>query len=620
MTEKFNKISRDLVKKIEVLPNVSEIRTIKHGFDEFAILFGIKKVVRSKYWQSFEEGKAPNEYIRKQMRRLTVYANEGNIAKYNFMCQVLLKHSISYRLLAYNRVQPKWYLLSLGKLKGQWRELTHICRTNDGNVKFKRQWIDKKPGDAARPLGVPTVAWRAYSYMRMDLLERWFKAQGKLAPWQHGGRSGVGVLSAWKALIPKITKSKYIFEFDLKGFFDNVSHEKILEIIKPMGSSWGSWIQKMLISQPASYGLPEKQPYREMFDASREYQTHFNRFGKTLYWQVVKSESQKESEELWRRYEEDDKKYGEFPTRPMVINGKEYFIIRTDTLSQASLGRARDNWHNLNQPGKGVPQGLGSSPFLSTLLTDRYLSDLSENIIMYMDDGILFANSAEEMRSLKMKLLKGLNEMRISIAPEKSFDVRIEGQWLSELKFLGLVYDSETNTMRSKTRAGTELRFPLLNSWKEIQKVAPGINDMMSESYWKVKLNKLVNHTAHEAALAHGFLGAMISESMIPITEEEYSRRYEIARTKILTGQGKAADEIRASATDKCFIWKFQDLWPIDSLQVQVTDPLEINLTAMSSIACIKFLKATKRDPLAFLRTKAAKSSRLGRKVLLKKA
>lgn len=434
-----------------------------------------------------------------------------------------------------------------------------------------------------------------------------------------------------------------------------------------MGREWEKWTKEMLESKPKSYGLPPKEAdigYNKYMEAvtprsatsEREY-GYMLRFyqGVRHYFGLKPGEGQAGAilreaamadkrrnaeeghvpiplniyiEEAHRLHAEDLINYpiDKFKDDGLTLSNSYKDIMNGGTIrtvsklsdlitrddvstapSEQDRAQGRDNWKDLGIEGQGVPQGLGSSPFLSTILTDRYLEGLKDNILMYMDDGLLFANSEEEMEEIKDKLKRGLEEMGIELEPSKSHDVRIDGEWQRELKFLGLVYNPDDNTMRSKTRAGTELKFPLLHSWKEIQKAVPEIMDI-SPYIYRSRLDKLVNETAHEAAIAHGFLGAMISESMIPISEEEYSRRYEIARTKILTGQGKAAAEIRASATDKCFIWKFQDLWPIDSLQVQATDPIEINLMTMSSIACIKFLKATKRDPLVFLRTSETKS------------
>ena len=51
----------------------------------------------------------------------------------------------------------------------------------------------------------------------------------------HAYQPGKGTLSCWKELITKVIPSKNIYEFDLKGFFDNVRIEKVSRTLKSLG-------------------------------------------------------------------------------------------------------------------------------------------------------------------------------------------------------------------------------------------------------------------------------------------------------------------------------------------------------------------------------------------------
>jgi hypothetical protein len=171
----YNEINRALIKKTELLPNVFEFSTEKYGIHEYAAIYGIEKILRRTKVTKLLKSQ-PNYYLEAQHKRLVKYAANGQIAEFNFLSKVILTKSISFRILALNRTIKDWFILPIRNLRRIWNELSFISRTLSSDLKFKRVWIDKKEGDFARPLGVPTPAWRGYSFMWMDHLETFFKA------------------------------------------------------------------------------------------------------------------------------------------------------------------------------------------------------------------------------------------------------------------------------------------------------------------------------------------------------------------------------------------------------------------------------------------------------------
>jgi hypothetical protein len=213
----YHELNRALIKKVELLPNVFEFSTEKYGIHEYAAVYGIEKILRRTKAMKLLKSQ-PNYYLESQHKRLVKYAANGQIAEFNFLSQVILRKSVSFRILSLNRTMKDWFIMPIRNLRRIWRELSFISKTLSSDLKFKRVWIDKKEGDYARPLGVPTPAWRCYSFMWMDHIEKFYKASGALQPWQHGGRSGVGVLSCYKQLIPRLRNENTIYEFDIKVF------------------------------------------------------------------------------------------------------------------------------------------------------------------------------------------------------------------------------------------------------------------------------------------------------------------------------------------------------------------------------------------------------------------
>jgi hypothetical protein len=245
---------------------------------------------------------------------------------------------------------------------------------------------------------------------------------------------------------------------------------------------------------------------------------------------------------------------------------------------------ARDAWKNLGQPGKGVPQGLGTSPFISTFLTDTHLYNLGTDLkalIMYMDDGILFANSKAEMEKLIVRLKELLKGLGLEIAPEKSSYAKEDGVWKHSLKFLGLRYLPESDSFMSDTRSGTQVLFPSQEKWEDIRDMA-ALNNL-SIPYMRKKFDLLINTQAYEAGLKHGFLGCLIAGSQYKDAPTTAEKKEDVRR-----GQASAWARVEKS---KGFIWKSQDL-------VNHTE----YLTNVSSIACHRFAEFNRLGRKLFVR------------------
>jgi len=617
MLKKYNELNRALIKRCELLPNVFEFSTEKYGIHEYAAIYGIEKILRRCTTTKLVKSQ-PNYYLERAHKRLVSYAANGQIEEFNHLSGIILRKSKSYRILALNRTNKDWFQIPIRNLRRIWRQLCHISSTLSSDLRTKRVWIDKKPGDYARPLTVPLPSWRSFSWMRMDHFEKFYRASGYLQPWQHGGRSGVGVLSCYKQLIPRLLNSNTIYEFDIKGFFDNISHESIIKRFKEtIGSTTSEWIGNILKSRPSSYVLPPETHDKalEVFNRQRAnvYSPDFFSIellqGRDMMTVVMRPIDPKETWVIVNHYEEDpnkiytysfdnvtlEKYYKDAMNQgyfiPDAVNMYSY-ITQKPTEMQRALGR--DSWKNLGQPGKGVPQGLGTSPFISTFLTDTYLYELGTDrkaLIMYMDDGILFANSREEMEGYIKRLKELLGALGLEIEPSKSRYAKIDGVWQGSMKFLGLRYLPEGNTLMSDTRSGTQVIFPARQNWEDIRDMA-AINNL-SIPYMRKKVDKFINTQTYEAGLKHGFLGCLIAGSQYKEALPMEERKEEIRK-----GQASAWAKVEKSSG---FIWKSQDL-------VNHTE----YLTNVSSIACHRFCEFNRLGRKLFIsrRNKAGKPSR----------
>lgn len=590
-------LNRALIKRFELLPNVSDFYTEKYGINEYAAIYGIEKVLRRTYHEKLVKA-GPNKYLERQYIRLSRYVQDHEMKKFLDLSRIILRKSVSYRLLALNRVEPTWFTMNLNKLRRIWRRLSFICRNESTALIYKRKWIDKKePGDYGRPLSIPTVEWRSYAFMQMDHIERALKGAGHIAPWQHGGRSGVGVLSCYKQLIPMLSSRKNIFEFDIKGFFDRISHNQIIwAMTRILGESYKlEWIKGMLKARPTTYELPPIKDDKAVrnLEIARKTESLMESFGlgkpldRISYAQLT-GRSPKLTQPPGMEFDPLKLNYTKPRLKEVYKLAMDNIISSTDIRfmgdeQERALGR--DRWKNLGQEGKGLPQGLNTSPLLSTIMTDIVLAKLGQkgDLIMYMDDGIIFGETRDELAKNIIELKVQLGTLGLEMEPTKSKLVKTNGKWVDSIRFLGLRYDPVEDTFWSETRSGTKIKFPSKGKWPDIKELAEVNN--MNVSQMRRKFDRLINTKSYEAGLKHGFLGCLIAESQYKEAKSLIERKEEIRE-----GQARSWAEITGSKGG--FIWKYQDLYHHTEC-----------LTNTSSIACARFAEFHRRGNKFYIKS-----------------
>lgn len=634
ISQLYKTYKRALIKRFEGLPNVASFRTEKLGVHEYAAVYGVNKsikVTESKaLWDSYE----PNLYLERQMARITKHALEGNWETAYWLADRLLKRSVTFRILALNRVSPEWFTWEIRALRKTWRALSHLCRTGATDLKSRRFWIEKRKGSGIydRPIGAPYKEWRMYAFMQTDLMERLMQAGGHLAPWQHAGRSSKGLVTAWEALIPRLRSARFMYEFDLKGFFDNVRHTVIENLVGPLiGKPLNKLVMGILGNRrPTEVYLPpqERDQASERYaarlaDLREAYPDYFDpEVVKYLQEEAVKENPSIAEEYSFTRYFEDMLRgVSEYPN----LNERGamlplYPIPSAEGVDQ-DRAEARERWKALNLDGKGVPQGLSWSPLIATAaLTEcvNFVNDFRRkainpsertpilgegNLLMYMDDGLLMADSQEDLDRLRGDFEAALNMLGVSLAPEKSGMIKEEGTWKRErFKFLGLEYVVPEDNLKSKTRAGTEKYLPGFGR----SEIAGQISTS-PYSNRRRELDELVNTKAYEAGLKYGFLGCLISDAMDPNTNSENDKKRSIREgqeaswARILESRDwVSVAGYRRPARDGNFLWKTQDLYEIhrESLEghLQEEDIRKLSLTNASSVATSFFTLEVVRE------------------------
>jgi hypothetical protein len=204
------------------IPNTVDFSLTNPQINEMALLAGynIKQRTFKSESKLLVNAKA-NNYIAKQFKRMKKHAEKGNYEAFNKVSLNLLQNSKSYLVQAFNSVMPKWTSMDIRKVMVILIRTHQLAKTLATDINYKRVWIDKTPGDYARPLGVPEVVWRIYLRMVTNQGEIFAYGRDLYHPSQHGGRAGYGVMSCLKDVATRLNSGNYnrVYEFDLKGFF-----------------------------------------------------------------------------------------------------------------------------------------------------------------------------------------------------------------------------------------------------------------------------------------------------------------------------------------------------------------------------------------------------------------
>lgn len=154
----------------------------------------------------------------------------------------LVSNSSVMKLYILNRSEKNWYK-SWDKLKAlsHIKKFSKMFRAKKFSLDVIREYL-VKPNGKLRPLGSPIPSTKMLYNSILIFLEKIIIMD--LGKYQHGFVPGRGAVTAGTKVIEYLNKGYHPYEFDLKGFFNNVNPEIVLSRIeRKLGKELAEWMR-----------------------------------------------------------------------------------------------------------------------------------------------------------------------------------------------------------------------------------------------------------------------------------------------------------------------------------------------------------------------------------------
>jgi len=205
--------------------------------------------------------------VRRLQARIVKATQEGRHNKVKAL-QWLLTHSFSGRALAVKRVTENQGKNTPGVDKSTWKTpaakikaIASMKRRGYSPSPLRRVLIPKKNGKT-RPLGIPTMKDRAMQALYLLALEP--SAETLADPNSYGFRPKRSTADAGEQcfiVLAKKNAAEWVLEADIKGCFDNISHDWMINHVPTDKSILQKWLKAGYVFHnerfPTEAGTPQ---------------------------------------------------------------------------------------------------------------------------------------------------------------------------------------------------------------------------------------------------------------------------------------------------------------------------------------------------------------------------
>lgn len=200
------------------------------------------------HWHSIDWAECHRE-VRRLQARIVKAMQEGRHGRVKAL-QWLLTHSFSGKALAVKRVTENQGKNTPGVDGITWstpeaksQAITSLKKRGYRPLPLRRVYIPKANGKL-RPLGIPTMKDRAMQALYLLALEPVAETTADLNSYGfRPGRSVADAIEQCFAVLAKSDRPQWILEADIKGCFDNISHDWLLANIPLDGAIVRKWLK-----------------------------------------------------------------------------------------------------------------------------------------------------------------------------------------------------------------------------------------------------------------------------------------------------------------------------------------------------------------------------------------